>query len=37
MTFAVAGLVAGGPVLVDGLESVGDSFPGFEQTLQSLR
>ena len=37
MTFAVAALVATGPVRVGGMESVGDSFPGFMATLQGIR
>jgi len=37
MTFAVAALVASGPVRVSGMESVGDSFPGFMATLQGVR
>jgi 3-phosphoshikimate 1-carboxyvinyltransferase len=37
MVFAVAGLVASGPVRVRGMESVGDSFPGFLQALEGVR
>lgn len=37
MAFAVAALAATAPVAVDGLDSVADSFPGFIQTLESLR
>ena len=37
MTFAVAALVASGPVRVSGMQTVGDSFPGFMATLQGLR
>jgi len=37
MTFAVAGLVASGPVSVLGMEFVPDSFPGFRETLEGLR
>lgn len=36
MAFAVAGLVAEGPVEVVGMEFVADSFPGFEATLRAL-
>lgn len=37
MAFSVAGLGASDPVAVDGLSSVADSFPGFIETLDSLR
>ncbi|HUY53531.1 MAG TPA: 3-phosphoshikimate 1-carboxyvinyltransferase [Candidatus Nanopelagicaceae bacterium] len=37
MTFALAGLVAAGPVEVNGLEFVEDSFPGFLECLDRLR
>jgi len=37
MTFAVAGLVASGPVVVEGMGFVGDSFPGFLEALEGLR
>jgi 3-phosphoshikimate 1-carboxyvinyltransferase len=37
MTFSLAGLVATGPVAVDGLEYVDDSFPGFVRILKALR
>jgi 3-phosphoshikimate 1-carboxyvinyltransferase len=37
MVFAVAGLVASGPVRVRGMESVGDSFPGFLHALEEVR
>ena len=37
MTFAVAGLIADGPVRVLGGDLVGDSFPGFERALAALR
>jgi 3-phosphoshikimate 1-carboxyvinyltransferase len=37
MVFAVAALTAGGPVRVRGMESVGDSFPGFLTALEELR
>jgi 3-phosphoshikimate 1-carboxyvinyltransferase len=37
MVFAVAGLVASGPVRVRGMDSVGDSFPGFLSALQGVR
>jgi 5-enolpyruvylshikimate-3-phosphate synthase len=33
----VAGLVASGPVRVRGMDSVGDSFPGFLSALQGVR
>jgi 3-phosphoshikimate 1-carboxyvinyltransferase len=36
MTFAVAGLVASGPVRVLGLEFAADSFPGFAEVLARL-
>jgi 3-phosphoshikimate 1-carboxyvinyltransferase len=36
MTFAVAGLIADGPVDVDGLAYADDSFPGFEAALAAL-
>jgi 5-enolpyruvylshikimate-3-phosphate synthase len=35
--FAVAALIADGPVRVRGMESVGDSFPGFLAALEELR
>jgi 3-phosphoshikimate 1-carboxyvinyltransferase len=37
MTFAVAGLVASGPVGVEGMGFVSDSFPGFHRVLEGLR
>jgi 3-phosphoshikimate 1-carboxyvinyltransferase len=37
MTFAVAGLIAGGPVEVVGTEYLADSFPGFLDVLEGLR
>jgi 3-phosphoshikimate 1-carboxyvinyltransferase len=37
MAFAVAGLLAEGPVTVRGAESVQISFPGFFETLRALR
>jgi 3-phosphoshikimate 1-carboxyvinyltransferase len=37
MVFAVAALIAAGPVRVRGMESVGDSFPGFLAALEDLR
>jgi 3-phosphoshikimate 1-carboxyvinyltransferase len=37
MVFAVAGLIADGPVRVRGMESVSDSFPGFLAALEGLR
>lgn len=36
MAMAVAGLAANGPSTVYGAEVTGDSFPGFETTLQAL-
>jgi 3-phosphoshikimate 1-carboxyvinyltransferase len=36
MTFTVAGLIAGGPVHVDGSEFVADSFPAFFSSLRHL-
>jgi 3-phosphoshikimate 1-carboxyvinyltransferase len=37
MTFTLAGLIASGPVRVDGMEFVDDSFPAFTATLRGLR
>jgi 3-phosphoshikimate 1-carboxyvinyltransferase len=37
MAFAVAALVANGPLSIEGLDSVADSFPGFVETLELLR
>jgi 3-phosphoshikimate 1-carboxyvinyltransferase len=37
MAFAVAGLLADGPVTIRGAESVAISFPGFFETLRTLR
>jgi 3-phosphoshikimate 1-carboxyvinyltransferase len=37
MAFAVAALVADGPVAIEGVDSISDSYPGFLQTLDSLR
>jgi 3-phosphoshikimate 1-carboxyvinyltransferase len=37
MAFAVAGLIAAGPVAVSDMETVVDSFPGFLATLDRLR
>ncbi len=37
MTFVVAGLVASGPVGVEGMGFVADSFPGFLEALEGLR
>jgi 3-phosphoshikimate 1-carboxyvinyltransferase len=36
MTFAIAGLIADGPVRVDGISYADDSFPGFETVLGEL-
>ncbi|MGQ0678555.1 MAG: 3-phosphoshikimate 1-carboxyvinyltransferase [Actinomycetota bacterium] len=36
MTFALAGLIASGPVTVEGWESADVSFPGFAEILRSL-
>jgi 3-phosphoshikimate 1-carboxyvinyltransferase len=36
MALAVAGLAARKPTVVYGSEVTGDSFPGFELTLQAL-
>ena len=36
MAFAVAGLLARGPVVVEGAEAISVSFPEFPQTLQDL-
>jgi 3-phosphoshikimate 1-carboxyvinyltransferase len=36
MAFAVAGLLAGGPVMIDNASCVGISFPGFFDLLQEL-
>ena len=36
MSLAVAGLVAEGETIVEGAECIGDSFPGFEETLRGL-
>ena len=36
MAFAVAGLVASGPVSIRGLEYMPDSFPRFRETLEAL-
>jgi len=36
MSLAVAGLVAGGETTVEGVECIGDSFPGFPETLERL-
>lgn len=36
MAMTIAGLVAGGQTVVHGAEVTGDSFPGFEVTLQAL-
>ncbi|GAV31214.1 5-enolpyruvylshikimate-3-phosphate synthase [Coriobacteriaceae bacterium EMTCatB1] len=36
MAFAVAGLVAEGPVRIDGFESVGVSYPGFLDDVRAL-
>ena len=36
MALAVAGLVAEGPTTVHGAEAIGDSFPGFVETMQAL-
>ena len=36
MAMAVAGLIARGQTTVYGAEVTGDSFPGFEATLQAL-
>ena len=36
VAFTVAGLVAEGLVHVDGMETVADSFPGFQKTLEEL-
>ncbi len=37
MTFAVAGLAASGPVVVEGMGFIEDSFPGFLEALEGLR
>jgi 3-phosphoshikimate 1-carboxyvinyltransferase len=37
MMFRLAGLIASGPVQIEGLEYVADSFPGFEAALEALR
>lgn len=37
MALAVAGLVAEGETIIEGAECIGDSFPGFEETLKSLK
>ena len=37
MTFSLAGLAASGPVDVEGIEYVDDSFPGFEAAMEALR
>lgn len=37
MAFSVVALGAAGPVQISGLERVADSFPGFVETLESLR
>jgi 3-phosphoshikimate 1-carboxyvinyltransferase len=37
MVFAVAALIADGPVRVRGMQSVGDSFPGFLTALEEVR
>jgi 3-phosphoshikimate 1-carboxyvinyltransferase len=37
MAFAVAALAADGPVRIDGMDSVADSFPGFREVLEELR
>ena len=37
MAFAVAALAATGPLSIEGLDSVADSFPSFVPTLDSLR
>ena len=36
MAFAVAGLLADGPVTVEGAESLAISFPEFERVLQEV-
>jgi 5-enolpyruvylshikimate-3-phosphate synthase len=36
MAFAVAGLLARGPVVVEGAEAISVSFPEFSHTLQEL-
>lgn len=36
MALAVAGLVASGTTTVKGAEAIGDSFPGFVETMQAL-
>lgn len=36
MAFAIAGLLADGPVTVSGAESIAVSFPGFVETLQTV-
>jgi 3-phosphoshikimate 1-carboxyvinyltransferase len=36
MALAVAGLVADGPTEICGAEAIGDSFPGFVETMQAL-
>lgn len=37
MAFTVAGLIASTPVVVEGMEFVGDSFPEFERVVRSLQ
>ncbi len=36
MALAVAGLIADGPTEVHGAEAIGDSFPGFVETMRAL-
>ena len=36
MALAVAGLTAEGVTVVQGVEAIGDSFPGFAEAMRSL-
>jgi 3-phosphoshikimate 1-carboxyvinyltransferase len=36
MALAVAGLVAEGETVIRGAEAIGDSFPGFVETMRAL-
>jgi len=36
MTWAVAGLIASGPVIVEGFEAIDVSYPGFARDLAAL-
>ena len=37
MSLAIAGLVAQGETIIDGWESVADSFPNFDKLLEVIR